>query len=164
TGESGTRTIGGRGTFRHRPVVRTSGFDVYESVARAFVTGSFNAWVIDYRYPCPAAGGMCRGRDFVSHHLWSRLEAGRPGNVRQSKDETKTARLDENPQRGLALVKSTLACVLLAIAGVMSGRLKIFRRRKYIQADAVVTSVTKVRYGDEVRWKVHFAYFDVKGN
>ena len=160
-GESGTRTIGGRGG---RPTVRTSGFDVYESVSRAFLTGSFNAWVIDYRYPCPVARGMCRGRDFVSHDLWSRLEAGRPINVRQSKDETRTARLDENPQRGLALVKSGVACVLLATAGAMSGRLTIFRRRKYIQADAVVTSVAKVQYGDEVRWKVHFAYFDVKGN
>jgi hypothetical protein len=161
TGESGTRTIGGRGG---RPTVRTSGFDVYESVSRAFLTGSFNAWVIDYRYPCPVASGMCRGRDFVSHDLWSRLEAGRTVNVRQSKDETRTARLDENPQRGLALVKSAIACVLLASAGAMSGRLRIFRRRKYIQADAVVTSVARVQYGDEVRWKVHFAYFDVKGN
>jgi hypothetical protein len=47
---------------------------------------------------------------------------------------------------------------------MMSGRLKLFRRRKYIQADAVVTSVERVQYGDESRWKVHFAYFDVQGN
>jgi len=164
TGESGTRTIGGSRRLGRGPTVRTTGFDVYQTFSRAFVTGSFNAWVIDYRYPCSAVGGTCRGRDFVSHDLWSRLDAGRPVNVRQSKEETKTGRLDENPQRALAVVKTAIACILLAIAAVISGRLKIFRRRKYVQADAVVTSVAKVQYGDEVRWKVHFAYFDVRGN
>jgi len=164
TGESGTRTIGGRGTFRRGPTVRTSGFDVYESVTRALLTGSFAAWVIDYRYPCLVSGGRCRGRDFVSHDLWLQLDVGKTVNVRQSKDETRTGRLDENPQRGLAFVKTAIACLLFALAGMTSGRLKLFRRRKYIQADAVVTSVERVQYGDESRWKVHFAYFDVQGN
>ena len=60
--------------------------------------------------------------------------------------------------------KTALACLMLAIAGLVSGRLKLFQRPKYIQADATVTSVEQVRYGDESRWKVRFAYFDVKGN
>ena len=164
TGELGTRTIGGGRRYGRGPTVRTSGFDVYQTLARAVATGSFNAWVIDYRYPCGVVGGMCRERDFVPHELWLRLEAGHTVNVRQSKDETRTARLDENPQRGLAIVKAALACLLLTLAGVFSGRLKIFQRRKYVQADAIVTSVEPVKYGDEVRWKVRFAYFDVTGN
>lgn len=164
TGELGTRTIGGRGYGRGRPTVRTSGFDLYQTATRAVVTGSFDAWVIDYRYPCSVAGGMCRERDFVPHDLWLHLEAGDTVNVRQSKDETRTARLDENPQRALAIVKTALACVLFALAAAFGGRLKLFRRPKYIQADAIVTSVQPVKYGDEVRWKVHFAYFDAKGH
>lgn len=164
TGELGTRTIGGSRRYGRGPTVRTTGFDVYQTLTRAVVTGSFDAWVIDYRYPCGVAGGMCRQRDFVPHNLWLRLEAGHTVNVRQSKDETRTARLDENPQRGLAIVKTTLACLLLALAALFSGRLKILRRRKYVQADAIVTSVESIKYGDEVRWKVRFAYFDAKGN
>lgn len=164
TGELGTRTIGGRNRFGRGPTVRTTGFDAYQTVSRALLTGSFDGWVIDYRYPCSVAGGRCREREFVSHDLWLRLEAGHTVNVRQSKDETRTARLDENPQRGLALVKAAMACVLLTIALWTSGRLKIFHGPKYIQADAIVTSVEPVKYGDEVRWKVHFAYFDVKGH
>jgi hypothetical protein len=107
---------------------------------------------------------MCRERDFVPHALWLRLEAGHTVNVLQSKEETRTARLDENPQRGLAIVKTAFACVLLALAAVFSGRLTIFGRPKYVQADAIVTSVEPVKYGDDVRWKVRFAYFDAKGN
>jgi hypothetical protein len=164
TGELGTRTIGGRNRFGRGPTVRTTGFDAYETLARALLTASFDGWVIDYRYPCSVAGGRCREREFVSHDLWLRLEAGHTVNVRQSKDETRTARLDENPQRGLALVKAAMACVLLTIALWTSGRLKIFHGPKYIQADAIVTSVEPVKYGDEVRWKIHFAYFDVKGH
>jgi len=164
TGELGTRTIGGRRQYGRGPTVRTTGFDVYQTMTRAVVTGSFDAWVIDYRYPCSVPGGMCRERDFVPHDVWLRLEAGHPVNVRQSTNETRTARLDENPQRGLAIVKTALACVLFALAAVFSGRLTIFRRPKYVQADAIVTSVQPVKYGDDVRWKVHFAYFDAKGN
>jgi len=164
TGELGSRTIGGGRRLARGPTVRTSGFDVYQTLTRAIVSGSFDAWVVDYRYPCTMGGGMCRERDFVPHDLWLRLEAGHTINVRQSKEETRTARLDENPQRGLAFVKTALACVLLALAGLLSGRLKIFRGPKYIQADAVVTSVEPIKYGDEVRWKIRFAYFDVKGN
>lgn len=164
TGELGTRTIGGRNRFGRGPTVRTSGFDVYQSVSRALLSGSFYAWVIDYRYPCSVASGMCRGRDFVAHDLWLQLEAGRPVNVRQSREETKTGRLDENPQRALAFVKTAIACVLLGLAVLTSGRFTILRRRRYVQADAVVTAVEPIKYGDEVRWKVHFAYFDVKGD
>jgi len=163
-GELGTRTIGGRNRFGRGPTVRTSGFDAYQSASRALLSGSFDAWVIDYRYPCNVAGGMCRGRDFVAHDLWLQLAAGRPVNVRQSREETKTGRLDENPQRALAFVKTAIACALLALAVLTSGRFTILRRRRYVQADAVVTAVEPVKYGDAVRWKIHFAYFDVKGH
>ena len=164
TGELGTRTIGGGRRHGRGPTVRTTGVDVYETLTRAVMTGSFDAWVIDYRYSCSTGAGLCRERDFVRHDLWLRLESGHTVNVRQSKDETRTARLDENPQLGLAIVKTALACLLLGLAAVFSGRLKIFGRSKYVQADAIVTSVESVKYGDEVRWKVRFAYFDVKGN
>jgi len=69
TGELGTRTIGGRRQYGRGPTVRTTGFDVYQTMTRAVVTGSFDAWVIDYRYPCSVPGGMCRERDFVPHDL-----------------------------------------------------------------------------------------------
>jgi hypothetical protein len=104
TGESGTRTIGGRGTFRRGPTVRTSGFDVYESLTRALLRGSFDAWVIDYRYPCLVSGGRCRGRDFVSHDSgcdWRRQDGQRPAIKGRNQDRA----FDENSQRKPALVR-----------------------------------------------------------
>jgi hypothetical protein len=92
------------------------------------------------------------------------LDVGQTLNVRQSIDERTTGRLDENPQRGLAVVKTAIACVLLFVACLLSGRLPLFRRQKYIETDATVTAVERVRYGHEARWKVQFAYFDLNGD
>jgi hypothetical protein len=149
---------------RHDSSVRTSAGDEYQSFTRFLLTGSLDDWAIEYSYSCTVGIGICQGRDFVRRDLWSRLHVGDSVNVRQSKDETTTSRLDENPQRGLALVKVVLAGLVLGIAAALSGRLKLFQRSKYIQADATVTSVEQVRYGEESRWKVRFAYFDLAGN
>ncbi len=165
SGADGTRTIGGRSWGRRGPTVRTTGFDAYEELARLLQTGSTDAWVVDYRYGCTVGVGTCRGRDFVARDLWMHLHAGQPINVRQSKDETSTARLDENPQFSLALIKTAIACGLLTLAAAISGRLTLFRRRRYLRADAVVTAVESVHYGgDATRWKIRFAYFDINGD
>jgi hypothetical protein len=143
---------------------RTTGSNAYQGIAHFLWTASLDEWVVQYRYPCASATGTCQGADFVDRDLWNRLHIGQTVNVRRSTDETMTARLDENPQRGLALVKTALAALLFALAGFVSGRLTLLPKRKYLQADAVVTSVERVRYGQDTRWKVRFAYFDVDGN
>lgn len=154
----------GTNTRRHDSSVRTDAVDEYQQFARFLLTGSLEQWAVQYSYSCNVGIGICYGQDFVAPDLWIRLHIGDAVNVRQSRDETTTSRLDENPQRGLAFVKTALACLMLAIAGLVSGRLKLFQRPKYIQADATVTSVEQVRYGAESRWKVRFAYFDLTGN
>lgn len=154
----------GTNSSRNDSSVRTDAVDEYQQFARFLLTGSLDPWAVQYSYACKVGVGICYGQDFVPRDLWLRLHVGDSVNVRQSRDETTTSRLDENPQRGLALVKTTIACVVLAIAGLVSGRLKLFRRPKYIQADATVTSVERVQYGNESRWKVRFAYFDLNGN
>ena len=143
--------------------VQSNDLATYEGVCRFVQTLSRDEWMVSYRYPCAGGTETCREREYVTQRLWSRLHVGQAINVRQSVDETRTARLDENPQRGLALVKVAGACVLLGVAGLLSGHLKLFKRQKYIEADGVVTAVERVQYGDEIRWKVRFAYFDAKG-
>jgi hypothetical protein len=149
---------------RHDSSVRVSAADRYHTLARFLPTGSVDDWAIEYSYSCTIGDGICHGQDFVTPDLWNRLHVGNPVNVRQAKTETTTSRLDENPQRALALTEIALGCLVLAVAGVLSGRLKLFQRPKYIQADATVTSVERVQYGQESRWKVRFAYFDWQGN
>lgn len=149
---------------RHDSSVRVSAADEYHSLARLLPTGSRDDWAIEYSYSCTIGDGICHGQDFVNRDLWNRLHVGNSVNVRQANTETTTSRLDENPQRGLALTEMALGCLVLALAGTLSGRVKLFQRPKYLQADATVTSVERVRYGDESRWKVRFAYFDLKGN
>jgi hypothetical protein len=144
--------------------VQSNDLHSYEGVCRFLRTLTRDEWIASYRYPCAGGTTTCRQSEYVTKHLWSQLQVGQPINVRQSVDETRTARLDSNPQRGLAVVKMALGWVPLAVAGLLSGYLTLFRRQKYIEADAVVTSVECVRYGDDVRWKVRFAYFDTKGN
>ena len=144
--------------------LRSSDLSTYEGICRSLLTFSLDEWVVDYRYPCVGASGICRTREYVTRDLWSRLEIGQSIDVRQSMDEKRTARLDENPQRGLALIKVALSCILLVVAGFFSGQLSLFRGQKYIEVDGVVTSVERVQYGDEVRWKIRFAYFDAEGN
>jgi hypothetical protein len=144
--------------------LKSSELATYEQVCRFLLTRSRDEWIVQYSYPCAGATGTCLAREQVRHGLWTRLNIGQAISVRQSIDEKRTARLDENPQRGLAIVKVALACVLLALAGFVSGRFTLFHRQKYIEVDGVVTSVERVQYGDEMRWKVRFAYFDDKGN
>ena len=144
--------------------MKYSEIDTYEQVCRFLRTLSPEEWVVHYSYPCVGATGSCRAREQVTRDFWKRLDIGQPIAVRQSIDETTTARLDENPQRGLALVKVALACVLLALSGFISGRFTLFARQKWVEVDGVVTSVERIQYGDEMRWKVHFAYFDAQGN
>jgi hypothetical protein len=136
----------------------------YEQICRFLLTRSLEEYIVQYSYPCAGATGSCHVREQITRDLWTRLNIGQPVRARQSIDETTTARLDQNPQRGLALVKVALACVLLALSGFLSGRFTLFRRPKYMEVDGVVTSVQAIKYGDETRWKVHFAYFDDKGD
>jgi hypothetical protein len=144
--------------------LKYSELDTYEQVCRFLLTRSPEEYIVHYSYPCVGVTGSCRVREQVTRGLWTRLNIGQPIAVRQSIDEKRTARLDENPQRGLALVKVALACVLLALSGFLSGRFTLFVPRKYVEVDGVVTSVERIQYGDEMRWKVRFAYFDDKGN
>ena len=144
--------------------LKYSELDTYEQVCRFLLTRSPEEYVVHYAYPCGGVTGSCRVREQVTRDFWTRLNIGQPIAVRQSIDEKRTARLDENPQRGLALVKVALACVLLALSGFISGRFTLFARQKCIEVDGVVTSVERIQYGDEMRWKVRFAYFDDKGN
>jgi hypothetical protein len=144
--------------------ITMSELSTYEQICRFMLTQSPDEYIVHYSYPCVGATGSCRAHEQVSPGLWKRLNIGQPIAVRQSIDEKTTARLDDNPQRGMALVKVALACVLLALSGFISGRFTLFRRQKYIEVDGVVTSVVRIQYGDESRWKVHFAYFDDKGN
>jgi uncharacterized protein DUF3592 len=143
--------------------MKFSEMGTYEQVCRFLLTRSPEEWVVNYSYPCVGVTGSCHAREQVTRDLWTRLDIGQRIVVRQSADEKTTGRLDENPQRGLALVKVALACVLLVLSGVVSGRFTLFPRHKYIEVDGVVTSVERIQYGDEVRWKVRFAYFDDQG-
>jgi hypothetical protein len=152
------------GTIWDASRTQSNEVNTYEGVCRFVMTLSRDQRIVAYRYPCTGGTKTCREREYVTKDLWSRLQIGQSINVRQSVDEKRTARLDENPHRGLALIKVALACLLLALAGLVSGRLMFFRRQKYVEVNAVVTLVERVQYGDDMRWKVRFAYFDAKGN
>ena len=165
TGAQGSRQIGrrgGRDQARRRPIVTITGFQVHDMLARLIATGSPAAWVIDYRFSCDAPYG-CRDRDFVSEELWMRLREGQPVNVRQAQGESMTARLDEYPQWNFAAADIALGAALLFVAGLVSGRIEAFRTRRWVTAPAVVLAVEPVRYGDDPRWRVRFAYFDRAG-
>jgi hypothetical protein len=165
TAQDGSRRIGGSGgrnQVKTRPVVTANGFAFYESLARFIVTGSPLAWVVDYRFSCPRAP-VCWGRDFVTEEQWSQLHAGQQVNVRQGDTETTTSRLDDNPQWAIALAEFGIGGVLLLAAGVISGTVVLFGGRRWITAPAVVTAVEPVAYGDAIRWRIRFAYFDREG-
>lgn len=151
-------------TGRQGPYIRQDGYLVSHTVAHWLAYGSRPAGFVDYRYPCTAGrNGSCLGRDRVTPELWSRLGVGDRVNVRQADTETVTARLDENPQRVLAAAQAAASFVFLLAGALVSGRLKLRRRTKYLQSEGVVTSVRMVTYGEEQRWKVTFAYFDQNG-
>jgi hypothetical protein len=159
TGEAGSRTIGGSRRWRGRrmPTVLTSnGFGFHDVLARVILTGSPNAWVVAYRYGCGAR--ECYKRDFVDHQLWSELRVGQTINIRASKAEIGAVRLDQYPEGPTAIAKLGLGSILGIAAWLASGRFR-FGRRRYVTAPAVVTAVDPVKDGDEVHWRVRFAYF-----
>jgi hypothetical protein len=161
TGENGTRTIGGGRRWRagHRlPTVLTSkGFELYDELARLMLTGSMDAWVVDYRHACGAH--TCWKRDFVSHALWSDLRAGQAVNVLTSTNPS-SGRLENNSRWGTALAKLAMGCTLLMVAAVVSGRWQL-RRQRFVTVPAVVTSIE--RSGPGQAWRVGFAYFSADG-
>lgn len=162
TGEDGTARVRASRSRRYRRSFRTTeGFAIHDELARVILTGSINAWVIDYRYGC-ARGPGCRGRDFVPEDLWRKLSVGQTVNVRRSHDETNSSRLDANVQWRVAAVDLAFAAALFIVAAGLSGRLTP-RRARYLTAPAVVTAVEPVKYRDVTRWRVRFAYFDPKG-
>jgi hypothetical protein len=165
SGAQGTRRIGrrdGRDQQHTRPVVTARGFAFYDPLARVIVTGSAEAWAVDYRFSC-AGGRACGGRDFVTEEQWSSLRPGSTINVRQADWETTTSRIDGDPRWGTALADLGIGSLLLAAAGLVSGRLVLFRRRGWLTAPAVVTAVEPLKYGDETQWRIRFAYFDRTG-
>ena len=165
SGAQGTRRIGrrgGRDQQQTRPVVTANGFAFYESLARLIVTGSPKAWAVDYRFPC-AGGRTCFDRDFVTEEQWLPVRAGSTVNVRQAHWETTTSRIDGSPRWATALADLGIGSVLLTAAGLVSGRLVLFRRRRWLTAPAVVTAVEPLKYGDETHWRIRFAYFDRNG-
>jgi hypothetical protein len=165
TGADGSRTIGGRRRWRasrRMPAVVTSkGFGIHDVLARLILTGSPDAWMVEYRYPCDSSGG-CRQREVVSHALWSGLQIGQTVNVRTAKGQDDTGRLDENPQWNVALAKLAIGGTLGLLAALVSGRLAR-RRPKFVTAPAVVTSVEPVTAGGKVHWRVGFAYLTAAG-
>jgi hypothetical protein len=161
TGAEGSRTIGSRRwqTSRRTPAVLTGdGFTLPDVVARMMVTGSTDAWVVDYRSPCGSAGG-CWQRDFVSRALWYELRSGQMVNVKTAKSLNDSGRLDQNPMWPIALAKVAIGGTLALLAGLVSGRLTR-RRRKFVTTPAIVTSVEPVAAGG---WRIGFAYFSPDG-
>jgi hypothetical protein len=165
TGAQGSRHIGrrgGRDQARRRPIVTITGFRIHEVLSRLIATGSPAAWVVEYRFSCDAPNG-CSEREFVSEALWTGLRAGQPVNVRQAEGESRTARLDEYPRWNFAAADIALGAASLFVAGVVSGRIDVFRGRRWVTAPGVVVAVEPVRYGEDARWRVRFAYFDREG-
>jgi len=165
SGAQGTRRIGrrgGRDQQRTQPVVTSRGFAFYDSLARLILTGSAEAWVVDYRFTC-AGGRTCSGRDFVTEEQWLPLRPGSTVNVRRADSETTTSRIDGNPRWATAFADLGIGSLLLTAAGLLSGRLVLFRRRRWLTAPAVVTAVERLTDGDETRWRIRFAYFDRHG-
>lgn len=161
TGAEGSRTIGrGRRWSRRRYTINTiNGFRLDDVLARWILTGSRQAWVIDYRYPCGSA--TCWMRDFVSQALWSELRVGQMVNVRAAKGLADTGRLDENPMWSTALVKAGIGGTGILAAAVISGRWPR-RRRKLLQAQAIVTAVVPARTGGN-GFRVEFSYVSADG-
>ena len=165
TGENGTRTIGGGRRWRagrRLPTVLTSnGFGIDDELARLILTGSTNAWVVEYTYPCRSARGACWQREFVSHGRWSELRTGERVNVLTLSSNGTRGRLENNPLLGTALVKLAIGVTLVAIAALISGRWPRRRERDVI-VPGVVTSVERVAADGDV-WRVGFAYFSGDG-
>jgi hypothetical protein len=162
SGADGTRTIGRRYRRRHGtlPYINTAdGFRIHDILARWLLTGSRDAWVVDFRYPC--GGTSCSGRDFVGYELWSRLRPGQTVNVRSVEGRIGSGRLSANDVLPAAAVEFGMGTALALVALVVYNGLPT--RRKYRTAPAVVTAVEPVPTGDTAHWRVRFAYFDDEG-
>jgi hypothetical protein len=165
TGEDGSRTIGTRRRWRASrgmpTVVTSNGFQFHDVLARLAMTGSTDAWFVEYRYPC-SSSRPCWQREEVSHALWSDLRIGQTVNVHTAKGHDGSGRLDGNPPSNTAITKLGIGGTLALLAGFISGRM--IRRRKYVTASAVVTSVEAIGGGgDDGHWRVGFAYLAPDG-
>ena len=160
-GANGSQRIRAPRYYRSRWLM-TNGLAIHDDLARLFLTGSINAWVVEYRYGCELPYG-CSGRDFVPQALWQRLHVNQTVNVRRAKSEMRPGRLDENPRWAYAMFDLAFGGVLLVAAAILSGLLTVPRRRGYLTAPAVVTAVEPVKYRDATRFRVRFAYFDPQG-
>jgi hypothetical protein len=161
TGEGGSQTIGGSRRWRHPrrmpSIVTSRGFQYDDVLARVILTGSTDAWVVEYRAPCESAPG-CHRREFVSHDQWTALHIGQVINVRTG-DELDSGRLDDNPMWTTGLALTGIGAVLGIGAGLVSGRW-LPRRTRYETAAGVVLGVEAVRSGE---WRVRFAYLSADG-
>jgi hypothetical protein len=165
TGAEGSRTIGGRLRWRASrrfPTVLTAhGFSLHDVLARMIVTGSTDAWMVEYRYPCDSARG-CWQREEVSHALWSGLQVGQAVNVRTAKGQNYSGRLDANPPLHAALARLAIGGTLGLFAGFVSGRLTR-RGSTFVLTPAIVTSVERGRGGGDTHWRVGFSYVTADG-
>jgi hypothetical protein len=137
------------------------GSRLHDVLGRLILTGSPNAWRIDYRYECERPRG-CYGRDIVPKALWLRLLPGQHINVRRPIGEIDSSRLDDNPQSARAMADLAVAAALLLAAGAVSGQLTR-RQPRYLMVPAVVTAIDPRRVGEEPTWQITFAYLDAKG-
>jgi hypothetical protein len=161
-GENGTRTIGGsrfsRSSHKVAWLNTSEGFRADDVLARLLLTGSKNAWVVEYRYACEASRG-CVQREFVSHELWSQLRVGQVVNIRAAKELGDPGRIHENPMWNIALAKLAIGGIVALAAAVASSGLT-FRRREFLTVPAVITSVESVHAGGK---RVVFAYTAADG-
>ena len=172
TGAGGTRTIGdgyglippGRYRVRRRPlptVLTSDGFSFSDKLARQVLTGSIDAWVISYRYPCD--GRTCWMQEVVSRELWSKLQPGSPVSVRRARDTSDEGRLNENPMSPTGYVKVLLGILVGGIAAIVSGWRPRLPRRRFVTVPAVILSVEPVNAGGKQHWRVGYAYFSPDG-
>jgi hypothetical protein len=165
TGENGSRTIGRRWSRRasqRAPTVVTSeGFQFHDVLARMMMTGSADAWMIEYRYHCYSTR-QCWQRESVSHALWSDLYIGQTVNVRIATGQDRSGRLDDNPMWRTALAKLAIGGTLGVLAALVSGQLPR-RRRRFVTVPAVVTSVETGTGTETLHWRVRFAYVSADG-
>jgi hypothetical protein len=163
TGAEGSRTIGGqrlsRPSHRTPEVVTSNDFALHDVVARVLLTGSREAWIVEYLYPCDS-GRQCRRRESVRKALWSTLHVGQTVPVVSAHNAP--GRLDANPLWGTAVAKLAMGGVLGLLAGLLSGRLRR-ARPTYVTVPGVVTSVEPIPAGGKVHWRVGFAYFSADG-
>jgi hypothetical protein len=161
TGAQGSRTIGGdrlsRSSHRTPEVVTSHGFELHDVLARVMLTGSRDAWIVEYSYPCDA-GRPCRRREEVRKALWSTLHIGQTVSLVAATGSHASSRLAANPLWGTALAKLLIGGVLAVLAALVSGR--VWRpASKYVTVPGIVTSVEPIAAGGKVHWRVGFAYF-----